>query len=195
MKNHNMISGALFDFLGYLTTRPVPRVIGAHATTSPEFVELLSEWAATRNLDLSGADVALWHMDLDTNSHATQTSSWHQRIAVAAAELLNHKIYHAAIPVSAWRKLATEIHGEGFQNLINVKDGESELEKAIRQRDDARCVSEYLFALLEEIENINEVVGADDLVFRIMANEFSFARLDVVAADENGIPVFYPPVV
>ena len=54
-----MISGAIFDFAGFLTTRPSTIEIGSKANASP-VVELIKEWAALRGGSLDNADVALW---------------------------------------------------------------------------------------------------------------------------------------
>ena len=56
---HQMISGALFDFLGYLTTRDERREIGASADAAP-FPVLLKEWAESRGLRLEDAAVSDW---------------------------------------------------------------------------------------------------------------------------------------
>lgn len=55
-----VIAGALFDFLGFLTTRDKPTSFGSTRNASPA-VELLQEWADKRGLDLKGADVENWH--------------------------------------------------------------------------------------------------------------------------------------
>jgi hypothetical protein len=55
-----VIAGALFDLLGFLTTRDKPTSFGATRNASPA-VELLQEWANKRGLDLDGADVEGWH--------------------------------------------------------------------------------------------------------------------------------------
>lgn len=54
-----VIAGALFDFLGFLTTRDKPTSFGATRNASPA-VKLLQEWANKRGLDLDGADVEGW---------------------------------------------------------------------------------------------------------------------------------------
>ena len=54
-----VIAGALFDFLGFLTTRDKPTAFGATRNASPA-VKLLQEWANKRGLDLDGADVEGW---------------------------------------------------------------------------------------------------------------------------------------
>lgn len=55
-----VIAGALFDFLGFLTTRDKPTAFGATRNASPA-VELLKEWADKRGLDLEDADVENFH--------------------------------------------------------------------------------------------------------------------------------------
>lgn len=54
------IAGALFDFLGFLTTRDVPTTFGASHDATPA-IELLAEWAKTRGLSLDDADVGGWN--------------------------------------------------------------------------------------------------------------------------------------
>jgi hypothetical protein len=54
-----VIAGAVFDFLGFLTTRDKPTSFGATRNASPA-VKLLQEWANKRGLDLVGADVEGW---------------------------------------------------------------------------------------------------------------------------------------
>jgi hypothetical protein len=60
-----VIGGALFDFAGFLTTRDEAYTVGA-AHDASRMVELLEEWAATRNLSLKGADVLGWNSALNT---------------------------------------------------------------------------------------------------------------------------------
>ena len=54
-----VIAGALFDFLGFLTTRDKPTSFGSTRNASPA-VELLQEWADKRGLDLKDAAVESW---------------------------------------------------------------------------------------------------------------------------------------
>ena len=54
-----IISGAIFDFAGFLTTRSSTIEIGSNANATP-VVELIKEWAALRGVSLDNADVALW---------------------------------------------------------------------------------------------------------------------------------------
>ena len=55
------ISGALFDFCGYLTTLPRQQAITAsEAHEASPMVEALKQWAAKRNLHLDDADVTGW---------------------------------------------------------------------------------------------------------------------------------------
>jgi hypothetical protein len=59
MKNESMIAGALFDFVGYLTTLDEPVTFsGKHDATAA--LDLLGEWASQRGLDLDEADVKGW---------------------------------------------------------------------------------------------------------------------------------------
>lgn len=55
----NLIAGALFDLMGFLTTREHAVTLGAKHDAVPA-VDLLKEWAETRGLDLSNAEVIAW---------------------------------------------------------------------------------------------------------------------------------------
>lgn len=54
------IRGALFDFMGFLTTREEPIEVGAsHDATL--LMDLFTEWAESRDLDINGpTDVEGW---------------------------------------------------------------------------------------------------------------------------------------
>lgn len=54
-----IISGALFDFCAWLTTRTVEIEVGASKLASP-IGTALTEWAHERGLDLSQAAVVTW---------------------------------------------------------------------------------------------------------------------------------------
>ena len=58
--DHKQIAGALFDFLGWATTRPAVLRLGASECPQPA-VEALKEWAKTRGLSLKDADVMEWN--------------------------------------------------------------------------------------------------------------------------------------
>lgn len=55
----SVIAGALFDFIGFLTTRDKNTTFGVTSLAAPA-VDLLSQWAETRKLHLDGADVKGW---------------------------------------------------------------------------------------------------------------------------------------
>jgi hypothetical protein len=60
----NIVAGALFDFLGFLTTLEEPITMsGQHE--APKALLLLEEWAAKRGLDLDGADVMGWRREIE----------------------------------------------------------------------------------------------------------------------------------
>ena len=65
-----MISGAIFDFAGFLTTRSSTIEIGSKADAAP-VVELIKEWAALRGVSLDNADVTLWRERLITHQLAS----------------------------------------------------------------------------------------------------------------------------
>lgn len=56
---HAVIAGALFDFIGYLTTRPEPLTVGSSSECTPA-LELLEAWAGDRGLELDYAAVQGW---------------------------------------------------------------------------------------------------------------------------------------
>ena len=57
---NDKISGALFDFLGYLTTREETIKVGSKENVVP-LIELFSEWAKLRELDTNYSDVLNWN--------------------------------------------------------------------------------------------------------------------------------------
>jgi hypothetical protein len=58
------VAGALFDFLGFLTTHSPPITLGASAD-STEAVEMLQRFALSREFSLSDADVMGWQEHLN----------------------------------------------------------------------------------------------------------------------------------
>ena len=56
---HSVISGALFDFMGWLTSRKERIVLSSADNTSPA-VEAITEFARMRNLSLDDAKVQDW---------------------------------------------------------------------------------------------------------------------------------------
>jgi hypothetical protein len=57
---HSVISGALFDFMGWLTSRKERIVLSSADNASPA-VEAITEFARMRNLSLDDAKVQDWH--------------------------------------------------------------------------------------------------------------------------------------
>lgn len=57
----HVVAGALFDFLGWLTTRE-KRLCLSSGDFAPPAVEALTEFAALRGLDLDHAMVEQWNM-------------------------------------------------------------------------------------------------------------------------------------
>jgi len=53
------IAGALYDFMGYLTTRDSDIVVGKHAVVYP-IMDAFKDWAYDRGLDIDHADVRNW---------------------------------------------------------------------------------------------------------------------------------------
>ena len=63
MTEQKHIAGALFDFLGHLTTMSEPLTLGASHLTPPALDEL-HKWADKRGFSLDDADVLGWQNDL-----------------------------------------------------------------------------------------------------------------------------------
>ena len=57
---HSVIAGALFDFMGWLTSRKERIVLSSADNASPA-VEAITEFARMRNLSLDNAKVQDWH--------------------------------------------------------------------------------------------------------------------------------------
>lgn len=71
-----VISGAIFDFAGYLTTLPKVIEVGSAANASP-MVELIKEWADLRGLSLDDAAIQSWQEWLPTGAApAAQPATW-----------------------------------------------------------------------------------------------------------------------
>lgn len=71
------IAGALYDFLGYLTTRAEPLTL-SRAHEAPPALDALVAWAETRGLSLERADVLHWH-EYVTEPVITKTTGEPQR--------------------------------------------------------------------------------------------------------------------
>lgn len=67
-----VISGAIFDFAGYLTTRPEAIAVGATAEAAP-VCDLVKEWAELRGLSLDDAAVLSWQEALRNALNAAPT--------------------------------------------------------------------------------------------------------------------------
>ena len=59
MQMRQAIAGAIFDFMGRLTSLPEPLTVWAGADASP-LLAVFSEWAADRGLNIDEADVRGW---------------------------------------------------------------------------------------------------------------------------------------
>jgi len=60
---HSIVAGALFDFMGWLTSRKERLVLSSSAEASPA-VEAIQEFAKMRGLSLADADVQNWQQAL-----------------------------------------------------------------------------------------------------------------------------------
>lgn len=61
IKNPKIV-GAIYDFAGYLTTRPTAFKVGGNITVY-KIHEHLKQWASNRELSLHDADVKNWNID------------------------------------------------------------------------------------------------------------------------------------
>lgn len=68
----DVIAGALYDFLGYLTTRDETLCMGATQECSP-VIPALQAWAKTRNLPLDEANVKGWRDSIAASSASPRT--------------------------------------------------------------------------------------------------------------------------
>ena len=61
IRNRKIVSGALYDFLAYLTTLQNPIVLGASEEVGPA-LNVLAEWAQKRGLNINdNPDVMEWN--------------------------------------------------------------------------------------------------------------------------------------
>lgn len=60
LKKDSRVMGALYDFLGFLTTREETIKLGGKELVPP-VIKLLREWCANRNIDPDCADVLNWN--------------------------------------------------------------------------------------------------------------------------------------
>jgi hypothetical protein len=66
-----VIAGAIFDFAGFLTTRPNTIEVGSTANAAP-MADLVKEWAELRGLSLDDAAVLSWQELLHTRPQPRQ---------------------------------------------------------------------------------------------------------------------------
>lgn len=62
MMTDRKVAGALFDFTGYLTTRPKTMHVGSQNSVY-RIMDELRAWARLRGLDIEDADVKGWNKD------------------------------------------------------------------------------------------------------------------------------------
>ena len=58
-KTDDKIAGALFDFMGYLTSVPKSVNVGS-SHDAGKMLDLFDKWRSNRNLDINNADVTDW---------------------------------------------------------------------------------------------------------------------------------------
>ena len=73
MKNkiEPIVTGAIFDFAGFITTRPGSLSFGSSQNAAP-MVKLIEEWAASRNLNLDEPLVQSWQDAIKTGVGMTK---------------------------------------------------------------------------------------------------------------------------
>lgn len=59
MRTNQIVAGALYDFIGRLTSHPTPITVWA-AGEAHEIMDVFREWAADRGLDIDEAAVIGW---------------------------------------------------------------------------------------------------------------------------------------
>jgi hypothetical protein len=126
-----IIAGALFDFLGFLTTREEATSFGSRELASPA-VDLLKEWADTRRLFLDDADVAGWKASL-----ASREGDSIDECVLKLSELMRGLEIPptAAVPVTK-TQISEAIFGWGLRN----DDGHN------LSVDDTDEIAEYIVA-------------------------------------------------
>jgi hypothetical protein len=86
------IAGALFDFLGFLTTLEKSVSLGVSELATPA-VDLLTEWAKTRGLGLDDADVSGWHSALQHAGQGEARPTASEYLLAADKILSGKKVY------------------------------------------------------------------------------------------------------
>ena len=92
MKNkiEPIVTGAIFDFAGFITTRPGSLSFGSSENASP-MVKLIEEWAASRNLNLNEPLVQSWQDAIKDDVNMTKISGHnYKRIVVDEIYEVNH---------------------------------------------------------------------------------------------------------
>lgn len=88
----SLITGALFDFIGYLTTRPKTIKAGEKEPVY-DLHEALTKWAKERKLDLQKADVQGWAKvaeTMDLRTLAEETKQVGPRVAGALRSFVEY---------------------------------------------------------------------------------------------------------
>lgn len=85
---HSIVAGALYDFLGYITTLDPPMAIG-QGEQPHQLIKRLEEWATKRNLDLGSADVHRWHNRLSEPDNPEAQAVFDSTFCKNLAQVLN----------------------------------------------------------------------------------------------------------
>jgi hypothetical protein len=75
LTTERLIAGALFDFVGYLTTRSVVLVTSERDNPAP-IVDAMQEWATKRNFDLTEAEVRDWLAHVKDRGSPLAIEAW-----------------------------------------------------------------------------------------------------------------------
>ena len=100
---HSIVAGALFDFMGWLTSRKERLVLSSSAEASPA-VEAIQEFAKMRGLSLADADVQNWQQALASQ----QPREW---VGLTEAEAVQVAIDCGCLDV-AWLVFARAIEAK-----------------------------------------------------------------------------------
>lgn len=130
------ISGALFDFCGYLTTLPRQQAITAsEAHEASPMVEALKQWADKRNLHLDDADVQGWSAALATTPAAAP-----DMVSVKKVDANNYCRILAA--------LGMEEEGDPVAEVKLLREMDKDFAQTIEERDTAEGWADGLASLI-----------------------------------------------
>lgn len=182
-EQQNIIAGALFDLMGYLTCREKKLCLSASDDAAPA-VEALTEWAEKRGFDLDAARVTDWQAGLAAQPAAAQEAGL-TFASFRAANVSRCEKWHPA-GIGSWSpsdwltaamgelgELASEVkmHNRVRDGLTGNKEELSPDERRRRMANEAADVVTYLDlfcaergidlgdALIRKFNEVSERVG------------------------------------